>query len=202
MALSLTGYLAYASLMTGEVAGCGGGNVWDCGHVLHSRWAKVFGVPVSVPAFGLYSVLLGSLLVIRPSATKTQRRVAWGVLTMGALAAGMAAVWFIGLQTFSVGRLCAYCIASHTCGLILCAAILWKRPVGSKATAVLSSISVLAVGVMITAQLMATPPETFKIERFAELEAPQPVAATASITEAPGAAPAAEQGEVEVFEPF
>ncbi|HIE97419.1 MAG TPA: vitamin K epoxide reductase family protein, partial [Fuerstia sp.] len=48
-ALSLSGYLAWTALNQIPVYGCGGGEVFDCGHVLTSKYAKVFGMPVSVP---------------------------------------------------------------------------------------------------------------------------------------------------------
>ncbi|MGE3315407.1 MAG: vitamin K epoxide reductase family protein [Planctomycetaceae bacterium] len=200
--LGITGYLAYASLMTGEIAGCGGGQVWDCGHVLNSRWSKLFGYPVSLPAFALYAIVLGSLLVCR-SKSASARSVAWGVATLGALAAGMAAVWFVSLQIFDVGRLCVYCMAAHACGIALCVAILWKRPLGTRSTGMASSVSALCVGVIIAGQLLVAPPETFKIERFAEEPAPQVETTTASTTETGAASPAnAPEEVVEVFEPF
>src|SRR5580704_3726379 len=52
-ALGVTGYLAVTALQEGEVAGCGSGGTFDCSYVLHSRWSKVLGVPVSIPAFAL-----------------------------------------------------------------------------------------------------------------------------------------------------
>ena len=67
LALGVTGYLAVTALRAGDVAGCGGGAVWDCDLALHSRWAKVLSIPVSVPAFGLYAVLLTSLSFCRPT---------------------------------------------------------------------------------------------------------------------------------------
>lgn len=201
--LGITGYLAYASLMTGEVAGCSGGEVWDCGHVLHSRWAKLFGVPVSVPAFAVYSILLGSLVACRSSSPEKRRRLAWYATTVCALSAGMAALWFVALQIFDVGRLCVYCLGAHACGIALCAAILWKRPLGTRTTALLSSISLAGVSFMIGGQLLATPPATYKIERFVdETEIVPQAESTVSVTDTPAAPVPSEQHEVEVFEPF
>ena len=59
--LGISVYLAWTALSMTPVYGCGGGDVIDCGHVLKSKWSKVFGIPVSVPAGGLYA----SMLVIR-----------------------------------------------------------------------------------------------------------------------------------------
>src|SRR5262249_44394149 len=140
VALGITGYLVITALRAGEVAGCSGGAVWDCGVALHSRWAKVLTLPVSVPAFGLYTVVLIALAFCRPGVSKSGLRVAWSIVTVGAVAAGLAAVWFIGLQVFAVGHLCVYCISAHLCGLAMCAAILWKMPMGGRSTVRLASV--------------------------------------------------------------
>ena len=115
-ALVITGYLAITALRLEDVAGCSG-TYWDCSHVLHSRWSKVLTLPVSVPAFGLYTVLLAALTVCRRPASRSRLIWAWGIVTVGAIAAGLAAIWFTSLQVFSVGHLCAYCLAAHACGL-------------------------------------------------------------------------------------
>jgi uncharacterized membrane protein len=164
VALAVTGYLAVTALRSGDVAGCNGGEVWDCGVALHSRWAKVLALPVSVPAFVLYLTLFASLLLCRPNVTKSYLRLAWGLVTLGAIAAGLAAVWFIGLQVFAVGHLCIYCLAAHACGLAMCTGILWKRPMGASATARLAGVSALAVSLLISTQVLSAPPPTYKVE--------------------------------------
>jgi uncharacterized membrane protein len=190
-ALGVTGYLAVKALRSEDVAGCGGGAVWDCGFALHSRWAKVFALPVSVPAFALYAVVLTSLTFCRPTAQSL--RLAWGIVTVGGLSAGLAAVWFIGLQVLAVGHLCVYCLAAHICGLALCLGILWKRPLGARTTARLCGFSALAVGMLIAAQVLSAPPPTFKIEYHPTEVATSP--ATAS------PASEAKSKASEVFEP-
>jgi uncharacterized membrane protein len=165
-ALGVTGYLAVTALRSGDVAGCSGGAVWDCGLALHSRWAKVLGIPVSVPAFGLYAVLLTSLSFCRSTASRSQLRLAWGIVTAGAFAAGLVAVWFIGLQVFALGHLCVYCLAAHACGLAMCLAILWKRPMGARMTAQLAGAGVLGVALLIGTQVFSAPPPTYKVEYY------------------------------------
>ena len=198
--LGITGYLAFAALKSGDIAGCGAGPIWNCGHVLTSRWSKLFGLPVSVPAFMLYGVLLFSLANCQPTAPRARCRLAWGAITIGALAAGLTAIWFMGLQAFEIGRWCLYCLLVHACGIALGAAILWKRPLGTRATAKLSAISLMGVGVLIGGQIFTTPPATYKIERFSEDNAKRETTTTApAATEAP--APQ-EPDQVEVFEPF
>jgi len=183
VALGVTGYLAVTALRSEEVAGCGAGSAFDCSFVLHSRWSKVLGLPVSIPAFALYAVLIGVLCFCRARATKTQSRLAWGLVTVGAIAAGLSAIWFIGLQVFAVGHLCAYCIAAHLCGLALCLVILWERPLGARTTARLAGVSVLGVSLMLGVQVFSAPPQTFQVERYstdvATSNAPAPAASNA-----------------------
>jgi uncharacterized membrane protein len=198
-ALGVTGYLAVTAMLAGEVAGCGGGAVWDCDLALHSRWSKVLTLPVSYPAFGLYAVMLTALSVCTPSAPRSRLRLAWGVVTAGALLSGLAAFWFIGLQIFAVGHLCIYCIAAHLCGLALCLAVLWKRPLGARTTRRLAGLGMMGVALLIAAQVFAAPPQTFKVEHY-----PSDVATNDST-----APPASDSGSkhqekkrtVEVFEP-
>ena len=196
VALGVSAYLAYASLMVGEVAGCGSGEVWNCGHVLHSRWSKFFNWPVSLLATGLYSVLLACLVSVHLSVPENRRRLAWSMITVGGVCAGLAAMWFMSLQAFAVGRLCVYCLIAHACGITFCAAVLWRRPLGTRTTARLASVSVLFVSLLIGGQL-AAPPESFKIERFAE----EPAAGGNAGGER-SAAIVDQKRAVEVFEPF
>ena len=199
IALAITGYLAITALRMEEVAGCSG-TYWDCSHVLHSRWSKVLTLPVSVPAFAMYTAVLAALVVCRQSAPRS--RWAWGIITVGAIAAGLAAIWFTSLQVFSVGHLCAYCLAAHACGLALMLAIVWKAPLGARMTAKLAGLSILGVGALIASQALAAPPQTYKIEYF-----PAPAAKSASVAPATSAAPKASRPEKspapapEVFEP-
>jgi uncharacterized membrane protein len=198
-ALVITGYLAITALRSEDVAGCSG-TYWDCSHVLHSRWSKVFTLPVSIPAFGLYTILLAALTVSRQAAFGSRLIWAWGIVTVGAIAAGIAAIWFISLQVFSVGHLCAYCLAAHGCGLALCLGIVWKAPLGARMTAKLAGLSVLGAGALIAAQVMAAPPPTYKIEHFpnpAVTNAAPPAATKA----APDAKPAEKSHAAQVFEP-
>ncbi len=182
IALGVTGYLAVIALQAGEVAGCTGGDVWDCGLALHSRWAKVLNMPVSVPAFALYALVLISLVFCRSTATNAHLRAAWSVVTVSAIAAGLAAIWFISLQVFALKHLCVYCLAAHSCGLVLSALVLWKQPLGGWATARLAAISAVGVGLLIGTQVFSAPPPTFTVEHYASNAPPN-----TSVTEAPSA---------------
>jgi len=165
IALGITGYLAITALRSEDVAGCGHGAYLDCSHVLHSRWSKILTLPVSVPAFALYALMFAALLVCGQPGLRS--RLAWAMITVGAFAAGVVALWFAGLQIFSVGHLCIYCIAAHSCGVALCLAIAIKAPLGARATAKLFGVSLLGVSAFVAAQLFSAPPPTYKVEHFA-----------------------------------
>jgi uncharacterized membrane protein len=199
IALGITGYLAITALRMEEVAGCSGA-YWDCSHVLHSRWSKVLTVPISIPAFALYAVVLAALVACRQPAPRSRLLWAWGTVTVGAVAAGLAAFWFTGLQVFALGHLCPYCLAAHACGLVLLLAIAWKAPLGARTTAKLSGLSILAVSALVAAQVLAAPPPTYKVEHY-----PKPAVVSASAPAPTKAAPDAKQAEksrgTEVFEP-
>ena len=62
-ALASSCYLAWASLTSSAVAGCDGGSVFDCSHVLHSRWSNVMSIPVSIPAIAIHITVLTMLLL-------------------------------------------------------------------------------------------------------------------------------------------
>lgn len=174
IALLISGYLAYTAFTASEVYGCGGGNVFDCGHVLHSQYAKIVGVPVSVPAFGMYASLLVVLAFFRKETPETMLTAGWSLLTVGALSAGLAALWFTGIQFFALEHLCAYCLGAHACGLTLAGIVIWKRPLGWMKLSQLSAFSVAGIAVLITGQLTAEPPQTFVVETYDDVLPSEP----------------------------
>jgi uncharacterized membrane protein len=126
-ALLLSLYLGYKSFGGGAVAGCGPDS--GCDKVLHSRWSKWFGIPVSVPAVLLYSLMLAATLRLGPKATAEQQRQAWSILLPGAWAAIAAVVWFASLQVGVIKAICPFCMAAHACGLLAALLILFKAPI-------------------------------------------------------------------------
>ena len=86
--------------------GCGTGS--GCETVLGSRWSEVFGMPVTVPGFLLYVVLMLSL-------TRAGRHLLAPVL--GVICA--AACWFIAVQAFVIRAFCPWCMAAHGIALAL-----------------------------------------------------------------------------------
>ena len=120
--LALSGYLAFVSLTGGQAGGCGD-PVGGCGELLQSRWSRLGSVPVAGLAAGLYAVVLATLVI--------RRRLGGFVLAAAAAAIGGAAVWFVYLQQFELGRWCAYCTAAHGVGVamavVLLSATAWRR---------------------------------------------------------------------------
>lgn len=161
IALGTSSYLAYSSFTSSPVAGCSGGSVFDCGHVLHSRWSKVATVPVSVPAI-LTHISVIALLLFRPISL-TWRRVRSGALGVAALTAGGAALWFLGLQVFALGHLCPYCIVAHIAGLVLAGTYLYSRPIHAPSLRYIGTAAAAGLAVLITLQVATEPPPTFEV---------------------------------------
>ncbi|WP_407652701.1 vitamin K epoxide reductase family protein [Aporhodopirellula aestuarii] len=160
IAIATSIYLAWSALTLSPVAGCSGGSVFDCHHVLHSRWSKVLGVPVSVPAIATHACVIG-LLLVRPSSVRWQR-LRWSGIGLASLAAGGAAIWFIGLQIFALGHLCPYCLVAHVAGLVLAGVFLWSHPVKASVLRWIAGGASAALAVLITLQVNSEPPQTFE----------------------------------------
>lgn len=122
-ALAVSAYLAWSALIHGSVAGCSANGVWDCSHVLSSRWSKCLGIPVSIPAMAIHITLLSSLTLAYFGVSNGVKRIADRMLFFCACCAALAALWFIGLQVFVVGKLCKWCMVAHATGILACLAI-------------------------------------------------------------------------------
>jgi uncharacterized membrane protein/protein-disulfide isomerase len=173
------------------VYGCGGSEIIDCSHVLNSKWSKVFGLPVSVPAFGLYATLLGILSLVRRPVPPAFTRLLWSGLTAGATMAGLAAVWFIGLQVFLLNHLCPYCLAVHSCGIILAGLLLTSSLTTFRQKAVMASFGVTGVALLMTTQILTPEADNFEVIRydvvdFADDVTPDPESAGLEVFTAPG----------------
>ena len=167
VAIASSGYLGWVTLTSSKIAGCGGGDLFNCGHVTSSQWSLWLGIPVSLLAVGLY-IGLGTALAAgaRKSFSNEFRHAAWAVVSILAIAAGLAALWFIGLQVFVLQQLCTYCLIAHTCSLIIAGLILYTRPVGTPALKYSSLVSLMGAAVLIGGQLLAEPPKTYRVETF------------------------------------
>lgn len=167
VAASASGYLGWVALTSSKVAGCGGGRLFNCGHVISSRWSLWLGIPVSLLALGLYLCIGAALIVVARSRSNNELRyAAWVVISTLGMAAGLAAIWFISLQVFVLNHLCTYCLVAHSCSLIIAAIVLHTRPVGAQALKALSLLSVLGTVVLIGGQLLTESPKTYRVETF------------------------------------
>ena len=126
-ALLISLYLGWMSLGGGAIAGCGPESA--CDKVLHSRWSRWFGVPVSVPAVLLYTIMLATTLRLSLAARPDQQRNAWTVLLPCAWVVLGAVVWFAALQLLVIKAVCLFCMAAHACGLVAALLILFSAPV-------------------------------------------------------------------------
>ncbi|MCZ7634644.1 MAG: hypothetical protein M5U12_00340 [Verrucomicrobia bacterium] len=114
-ALGVSALLLWGSWGNRPLPGCGPDS--GCGTVLQSRWAYLFGIPVSLPACLTYLALLGGTVAWRRATTAVARsRVAWLLCALATTLIG-AAFWFIGLQLFATKAVCPFCMAAHACGL-------------------------------------------------------------------------------------
>ena len=191
--LSIASYLAWHGFMASEVAGCSSSQVFDCSHVLNSRFSKIFGMPVGMMAVGTYAVIIVSwflLITSKPSIQKLSGQAIW----LAGVSAGSAAVWFISLQAFVLQHFCMYCLVAHTCSLCI-AGLLLKRGqiVDSKMArrlAVVGFSGVLAVAMI---QSFSSEKPTYKIEQYA---------ATTIMTSTQSFSPLGEEGEEGDFNPL
>jgi uncharacterized membrane protein len=132
LAMAMAGYLAWASLSGGSVAGCGPES--GCDKVLQSRWAYWLGIPVSVPALVVYAGLLAATFGIRSGVSTAHQKRTWSrIIVLSALVIG-AAVWFVALQVFVLKSVCPFCMTAHASGLVAGLIFLWSVPIQSANT--------------------------------------------------------------------
>ena len=173
VALTISGYLTYASLTASEIAACGGGALFDCGHVLYSKWSKFAGFPVSGLALGTYVAMIGATIFTGWSGfSNSKRELAWTIVSGLAIAASLAAVYFICLQVFVLKHLCSYCLVAHGCGLLIATTILLTHRVGSFQLSSMSGLAAAGLAVLIAVQVNSVPPKTFKVETYEQVVVP------------------------------
>ncbi len=193
-ALAASCYLAWASLTSSAVAGCDGGSVFDCSHVLHSQWSSVMSIPVSLPAIAVHLAVL-TMLLAKPGSQRSQQA-RWAIIGFAALSAGAAAVWFVGLQVFWIEHLCLYCLIAHTSGILLAAVFLWNSPLPTRSLRWIAGATAAAISVLILLQTLGVAPQTFElIDHSDDRDAPAAhEEEDASIFEAPKSAGAPHAG--------
>ena len=195
VALGVSGYLSWVAPTSSKVAGCGGGRIFNCSHVISSRWSLWLGIPVSVLAFGLYASMGVSLFVGASSRfSDTARHTAWAIVTALAMFAGVAAVWFIVLQVFVLNHLCTYCLIAHACGLLTAEIVLRQKAIGENAKGLAIIIGAIGLSVLIVGQLLGPEPVPYRIDTFEapttapevfEFEVPGATSEDSTLLEAP-----------------
>ena len=156
-ALAVAVYLSWTSLGMTRIAGCGEGGTWDCHAVLQSRWSKWLGLPVSIPAAAIYATLLATLCFVGAGVPVKVRRAAWSIVTLLALMAGGAAVWFMFLQLFVLHGLCLYCVTVHLTGMVILTVVLLTRPLPANWMLRLSGVAMLGIGTLVAGQVLVEP---------------------------------------------
>jgi uncharacterized membrane protein/protein-disulfide isomerase len=126
--LGIAAYLLFLSLAKrGLPAGCGQGS--GCDEVLNSRWAQIFGLPVSGLAIAVYVSIVLVLAWLQLSNSSQQAHRAWTALNVLAAVLVGAAVWFVGLQLLVLKAICPWCLAEHAIGLVIAVILFAQRPV-------------------------------------------------------------------------
>lgn len=159
LAAGLSGLLLYQSQTMEMLPGCGGGS--GCETVLGSKWSVWFGIPVSLPALGIYTAMFAAVLMRDPETRHAQPPIEW-VMVLCAVAAIAAALWFVTVQVAFVGALCKYCLATHAAGVaaaVLC--ILAVKPVLPVKSLTTAGVAALALAVvLIGGQVAGNAPES------------------------------------------
>ena len=168
IAVGVSTYLAWTTLTGSKVAGCSG-DIVDCASVLKTKYSAWFGIPVSVFAINLYAAIFGATWFCRKTGDSSRRlqQHAWAFVTLCGLSAGLAALYFIGLQIFSIGKYCVFCLGVHTCSLILAGLVVWhSRDFGWRRFSGVASMAALGLCVLIGGQALSEPPQTHVEIRF------------------------------------
>src|SRR5436190_1459660 len=125
-AIGLGCYLLWVSLSGGTVAGCGPDS--SCDKVLHSKWSRWLGLPVSGLALLIYSGLFAGTFWLRHNVAPSSQRTAWNALIPGSVAIIGAALWFLIVQAFILLSYCPFCLAAHGSGLAAAVMLLYAAP--------------------------------------------------------------------------
>ena len=163
VATGISGYLTWTTLTSSKIAGCGGG-VFDCSHVTNSKWSMWMGLPVSALAIGSYLSLATALAFAVFHKSPAIKRFAWTAVSMFALSAGLAAIWFTGLQAFVLEHYCSWCLTAHACGITAAAIAIWKIPNRSNVMKFAAPFASAGIAVLMLGQIYQAEPDKFRIE--------------------------------------
>ncbi len=173
IALGISAYLTYVSVTASEIVGCSGGQLFDCSHVIYSKWSKLMSVPVSAMALATYLGMIAAALVTSVSRfSNSTRQMAWVAVTGLAIAAALAALYFTFLQVFVLEHLCPWCLGAHACGLLIATAILCKNRIALPQMATVSGFAAAGLAVMIGLQVNSEEPPKFIITEYEPVVVP------------------------------
>src|SRR5437667_4568242 len=125
-AIGVACYLLWVSLSGWAVAGCAPNS--SCDRVLHSRWSRWLGVPVSAIALLVYAAIFAGTFRLRRTVLPAEQRAAWGWLIPCAVAVIGAAIWFLAVQAFILRSFCPFCMTAHACALVAAVTLLACAP--------------------------------------------------------------------------
>lgn len=164
IALGISGYLTYVSLTAAKILGCDGGSLFDCSHVIYSKWSKVIGIPVSAFAIGTYVAMIAATgVTAMKNLSRQTRLMSWSAVTGLAIAAALAGLYFIYLQVFVLEHLCPWCLGAHTCGLLITGMILFSRSrIAMPPLAAVSGLAAAGLAMMIGIQINSEEPKKYE----------------------------------------
>lgn len=106
-------YLTITRLSGGDLA-CNITN--GCDVVVHSSYATLFGIPVSMLGVAFYLTMIFSAFYV---AQGGDTRVLWAT-SLIAIAGFCFTVWMVYLQLFVIGAICQWCMVSAVTSTVLC----------------------------------------------------------------------------------
>jgi len=154
IAFAVSAYLAWIGLTNSAIPGCGPES--DCDRVLGSRWSKLFNLPVSLFALVIYAT---TFYLLRGSPKR------WKFLNALAAVILVSALWFVGLQIFSLHAYCKFCLTAHIAGALAALTLLWNSPLPWKTSFPYTILGAGAVALLILGQLQF--PYTSPIKQYA-----------------------------------
>src|SRR5688500_13384913 len=146
VAFCISAYLAWGSAQGGGVPGCGPES--DCDNVLTSRWAYVFGVPVSYFALPIY--LTGLVLLWK-------KPIPWRALLGVSVLILFGVAWFVGLQVVAIRAFCKFCLAAHLAGGLGAVLLLRQIKIERKSAMPVLAAAGFASALLIVAQSFSEP---------------------------------------------
>lgn len=159
--ICISGYLLIQKAR-GEITsliGCGGQS--GCSQVLGGRWSQWFGIPV--PVFSTI-VYIAVFFFAMPQTVAARPRQASLALQGAAMLAFGAAIWFFSILLFVEKAFCAYCTATHVCGIAfaIIVFVLRGRTLPNVGAAPIAA-GIIGTAALATGQMIGPAPDTHRI---------------------------------------